>query len=215
MKKLLGFACALLFGCIGIALTISPAMALAETSYFERGGTFIQSYTTRIDYDSRKVTGYSLFPTPPGYQSSYTCGITAGGIIIAYYNKDNPDLIPGHSAGGYTGLGGGWSWATADSCIGNMFSDLNDLMAMPSGGVTISSYLNGMEGYVVPDTDSKEVIFIYEAHGCFAALIVDYSRHELWFYENHDLVYAIAATLNTGAGTVSFELTKKALNAST
>ena len=149
MKKLICTVFVFMFAFSGI-FGVFGAFASAETEngteYFDRGGSLLYSFTDTVNYHEKDDVSYYVDPILPKYISSYTCAITAGGNIIAWYNKDYPALIPGHTAG--STLFGRWIWTGQNTYIDNLFATLNSLMASPSGGVTISNYLSGMNSYV-------------------------------------------------------------------
>jgi len=153
MKKLFITILTLAFFAGGLAGVISPALQNAkaagdeEDTVYARGGTYVGLVTETINYYDRKESFYMTDPEIPGYSTGYTCGIVAGGNIVAWYNGTSlyELLIPNHTAGQY--FWGEWLWGTAGSGMSAMFASLNTDMGATSLGVTISGYRNGMGTY--------------------------------------------------------------------
>ena len=116
-----------------------------EESVYARGGTPIDVKTDIISYSYTNEDEYVFPDKIPGYISNYTCGITAGGVIVGYYDRSYEDLIPNHT-GSY--LLGKWRWGTQGTEVNNMFSSLYTLMGATSSGVTVPGYKSGMTSYV-------------------------------------------------------------------
>jgi len=108
MKKIFNFLLALAFFISATTYSFGFAFAVSsEESVYAEGGTPIYTVNETITYHY-KVEDEEFFPEKiPGYLSSYTCGITAGGNIVGYYDRDYEDLIPNHT-GRY--LLGKWLW---------------------------------------------------------------------------------------------------------
>lgn len=149
MKKITKFG---IFGTIALAAIISFLGTYVQNlnflSSYARGGSKIQTIQERIDYSVRDVDSYSLNPTVPGYDSGISCGPTAGGVAIAWYNKTLPNLIPGLGSPGTIFLNQ-WIWTTNGTpAIMSMFNQLAVDMDANSEGVTKQGYLDGLEIYV-------------------------------------------------------------------
>jgi len=151
MRKILNLLLVLVLTITSFAGILSiPAGAASDTEYFERGGSMFNYFYDRIDYHHKTIVTGFLDPNIelPEYQSSYSCGITAGGVIVSWYNKDLSGLIPGHTAGTYSKLGT-WKWTGQNATINSLFGTMYTLMnaANTGGGVTIANYLGGLNSY--------------------------------------------------------------------
>lgn len=146
MKKLALPAIALILAIASIAtglLSLAAHSSLNKKVY-ARGGTLIRTLSERIDYANKVVDQFILDPALPGYDSCMSCGITAGGDAIAWYNKELTNLIPGHTAGTQ---GSRWRWSATTSAVTNMFATLYTDMNATSQGVTLDGYLGGLDTY--------------------------------------------------------------------
>ncbi|MCL2847923.1 MAG: hypothetical protein FWE13_04140 [Firmicutes bacterium] len=118
-----------------------------EYAISSRGSSPIEFYTERVNFHTRVQRGFVMNPAVPSYLAhGYTCGITAGGVAIAYYNRQFPQLIPGHTAGFY--MGNIWLWNPQNQLVDAMFGQLFMLMGGNPAGVTIVQYVTGMMMYV-------------------------------------------------------------------
>lgn len=110
-----------------------------------RGGNKIETISERIDYAYKVVDEYCSPNNVPGYLSDYTCGVTAGGVAIGYYDKMYDELIPNHTGRIFMGQ---YLWATQGKEMQSVYDSLYTAMNSTSEGVTINGYLNGMKSYV-------------------------------------------------------------------
>ena len=142
MKRVFCFLFAFVLLTCGTTFNFGQALAGAdcEESVYARGGILLYTVTETITYNYTVEDEYMIPVKMPGYLSSYTCGITAGGNIIGYYDKAYEDLIPNHT-GRY--LLGKWLWGTHGTEVNNMFSSLYTLTGATSAGVTIAGYKSG------------------------------------------------------------------------
>ena len=155
IKRFSTFTLALMFIAVGVAACINPVISMnADTEgkrYQRRGANLIRAFTERVDYTASYPSSYSTNPQLPDYAAntlnSYgTCGVTAGGNIVAWYNKTYSGLIPGHTAGKL--FFGSWIWTIQNSYIDALLGDLSVAMDETVDGVTISEYHQGMTSYV-------------------------------------------------------------------
>lgn len=139
----------MLAGTVGIAVPSGNAVyafaAENKSRYFERGGEFLGLFSETINYASKQESMFVQNPGLPGYGSSLGCGIVAGGNIVAWYNKQYPQLIPGHTAGQY--FWGNWMWSSANAYTSAMNTQLAADMGAVNNGVTINGYLGGLNTY--------------------------------------------------------------------
>ncbi|MCL2751812.1 MAG: hypothetical protein FWE62_03550 [Firmicutes bacterium] len=128
------------------AAAAEPETRYASTTYAE-GGTYVGVVSETIYYHDKKESSYMWNPQLPGYSSGLTCGIVAGGNIVAWYNGTSlyGELIPYHTPGFY--FMGVFLWSTSNAYTAAMFSQLYTDMGATAAGVTISGYLNGMSTY--------------------------------------------------------------------
>lgn len=149
MKKITSFVLTLfmlLGGTFGLILPSVKASAESENKqYMVPGGKLIGSVNENIYYSSLEEASYVNPYNMPDYTYGYSCGVTAGVNLIAWYNRPKPVLIPNHSAG-YT-LFGMWIWTGQNATINNLFPVVSTLMNETSNGVTIQGYLNGLNSY--------------------------------------------------------------------
>ena len=126
----------------------SPFVETIYSSYIEPFGGSLPGttlVTERIYYHRRVVNNFQISDGLPSYLSRYSCGITAGGVAVSYFNRSFPELIPNHTAGRY--LLGRWLWGAQGAGVNSMFSSLFSMMGATSQGVTMDGYLNGMRTY--------------------------------------------------------------------
>lgn len=124
--------------------------ASSDTMYQRiSSGTPIGSYGELIYYDDIEIDTFILSPNLPAYVSNYNCGVTAGGVTVAWYQKELPGLIPNHIAGRQ--VGPAWIWTGhSNTAIQNLFTDLDYAMGGHGlDGVTINEYLYGLGYYAV------------------------------------------------------------------
>lgn len=115
--------------------------AQVESTY---GGTPLDVIEEQISYNYKTVDSYRNPYELPKYMSSYTCGISAGGEIIGFYDRIYENLIPNHT-GRY--LAGKFFYASQDAEVNNMYDTLYvDMNATPEG-VTVSNFINGVKTY--------------------------------------------------------------------
>ncbi len=114
------------------------------------GGGKVRSYNEIVTYAYKTTTGYVTDPELPGHYSNLTCGPVAAGNIVAWYDKENPDLIPGYDPGSYLTFYGvtAWFWDAYSSELDTMFSDLYTAMNGTPNGVTMQGYTSGLASYV-------------------------------------------------------------------
>jgi len=130
------------------------AQAASEQSYrkyktMARGGTPGETITERIDWHRREVVTNRINPGIPGYMSSYNCGVTAGGLVVAWYHHlPHINLIPNHNPGFW--FNGVFRWANSTAAVHNMFSNLHTRMGgLGPQGVTIPQFITGLGSYVL------------------------------------------------------------------
>ena len=133
--------CGTASGFVGFA---QSGQASADTVY-ARGETPIAIVSERIDYAYKVETEYINPFSVPGYVSNYTCGITAGGVIVGHYDRIYEELIPNHNG---RVLLGRWFYGTQGAEVNAMFSSLYTMMSATPQGVTMTGYLNGVTSYV-------------------------------------------------------------------
>lgn len=150
MKKFLGslfaFIIALNFFVVGFANNPTIIYAQSEETVYARGGDKINSFSETINYSTRVNEYHVNWPALPGYFSNYTCGITGGVNLIAWYNRLYP-LIPNHLAG--IEFMGEWVWNGQTQQISDLFPTLYTAMNASAQGVTMSGYLNGLKSYTI------------------------------------------------------------------
>lgn len=154
-EKCFGIILALMLifaGTVGIAVpsgnSSNAAYAYSSenaTSYFVSGGEYLGLFSETINYAHKQEKMFVQNPGLPGYGSSLGCGIVAGGNIVPWYNKQYPELIPGHTAGQY--FWGNWLWASANAHTAAMNTQLAADMGTVNNGVTINGYLGGLNTY--------------------------------------------------------------------
>jgi len=101
--------------------------------------------TERVNFVHRTQSGFVNPYEVPLLLSGIHCGVTAGSIAIAYFQKWMPQLIPGHNAGFY--FLNRWIWGGHSPQIANMFSELFAFMGGHPLGVTVQEYLIGMQHF--------------------------------------------------------------------
>lgn len=117
----------------------------AETDITPYGGTPLDVIEEQIDYSHKVVDKYYNPYELPHYLSSYTCGISAGGEIIGFYDRIYDELIPNHTGRIFLGK---YLYAPQDDEVNKMYDILNTLMNATSEGVTINNFINGVKSYV-------------------------------------------------------------------
>ena len=150
IKRISALMVALLFVlCCGCASTTHGQQQENEKYYQATtyGGTPIGSVNETIEYD-HKTTNECMISTgiPEYYAFGYTCGISAGGNVVAYYNKQYPTLIPGHLAG--MDFFGTWCWMGQNEYIDALHTNLYIAMGANPSGTTLWGYLGGLASYV-------------------------------------------------------------------
>jgi len=180
-KRFFGVFLALMLvlaGTVGIA---APAMRIQKvyaaenkTRYKEEGGTYLGLFTETINYSYKEESFFIHKPGLPGYSSSLGCGIIAGTNIVSWYNRTYSGLIPGHTAGQY--FWGNWMWATSNSYIAGVNSQLSSDMNAVNKGVTISGYLGGLNTYVTNKGRTFESVNMMGTGGLGNVLDQDYKE---------------------------------------
>jgi len=151
MRKTLGIIITIMFfaGSAGITLPANAYAAENQKEYqntrYAEGGIYEGLYQETIYYHSRQEAYYKIDPALPGYPTN-TCGLTAGGNIVGWYNHLYPELFPGHTAM-ITYFGTDF-WASPTPALAAGFNQLESDMGITSAGVTISGYLGGLNTYV-------------------------------------------------------------------
>ena len=153
-KRIVSLALVMMFAFGTLAMFVSPVVANVgasneATRYQERGGTPIGGISETINYTTTAIIaeGYMNPTTPSSYDSFISCGVTAGGITVAYNDIWLTSLIPNFTPA--TQFLGNWSWRQPDSNVTAMYSNLNYFMGNNgSAGVTEQEYLDGLEYYV-------------------------------------------------------------------
>lgn len=153
-RRIVCLVIAAMFCLSTVSFAITPIAANAsmqantENRYLVRGGSPVGIVSERIDYTTRKVTTDVLFPQTPSYVSGYSCGVTGGGTVVAWYNSQVGGLIPGLASPGIK-YGSTWFWAGQNSAINDMFDNLEDYMGNNgSNGVTTLEYVAGLGYYM-------------------------------------------------------------------
>jgi len=147
MKRIFCFILAFVFVAGGLTFNFGQAVAAGvckKESVYARGGIPIYTVKETISYDHKVEDEYFIPVKMPGYVSSYTCGITAGGNIVGYYDKMYENLIPNHT-GKY--LLGKWIWGGHGTEVTDMFTSVYNYMGATSAGVTIAGYKSGLASY--------------------------------------------------------------------
>ena len=112
------------------------------------GGNLIGGVSERIDYHRRESITNRTNPPAPSYATNYTCGVTAGSVIIAYHNRTMPNLIPGHNAGIML-PNGAFLWAPGSSPgLLNTYTAIFNAMGGCMGGVTMLQWMGGMSSFI-------------------------------------------------------------------
>ncbi|MCL2570574.1 MAG: hypothetical protein FWE16_05240 [Firmicutes bacterium] len=147
MKKVLAtvqiFSLAFFFAFFFVGSSVSAA----ETRFARiSDGTIVSTTTERVDFAHRTSTSFNVNPVLPVYQSDLGCGITAGGVIISWYQREFLQLLPGNTPGSF--FLGNWRWTNQNIHHNNMFNQLSPLMGAVNGYVTINGYLGGMNSFV-------------------------------------------------------------------
>ncbi len=136
--------------------TLIDSQTLAECVYngFNYFGGTTTSYTTVYDYvnfSTKNTTEYSIVGNLPSIIGSVEgggCAHTAGAVILTYYDRFYPNIMPNFEPVLY--LGSAFFYKTGDAEIHNMTLELVDLMLIgaPHAGTTFSEFQLGMETYV-------------------------------------------------------------------
>lgn len=152
-KRIIAFGLTLLFvfGCLGFSASVSPieTNAMDDTMYKRRGGgTPIDWDNIRIDYAYTVVDeAYTDPALPYAYDSGISCGITAAGNTVIWYDRTLTNLIPNFTPATY--FLGRWIWASSNSEVQTMYNGLEVLMGNNGiNGVTIAQYKEGLQDYV-------------------------------------------------------------------
>lgn len=152
MKKIFSFifAITILFStwAFFIQHSASNVYASVEKIYsdklYERGGTPSYVDDVRIDYaykiEEEYVNPYGI----PGYLSRYTCGVSAGGVAIGFYDRLYEELIPNHAG---STIWGKYFYGSHDAEVEIMYDSLYTKMNATSAGVTLNGYTNGVKSY--------------------------------------------------------------------
>jgi len=204
MKKRLITALAFLLALIGVAsfsLLAPTAQAEVEKRYL--GGTAIANVDETIYYTRREVNMFVHNTELPAHISQYTCGINAGGNIVGWYNKDYPEMIPGHAAGYLRG--GRWYWNTPTAPYNAMYDDLFVAMGGNPNGVTINEYTRGLLSY----TRDKDMLFtLQNVRGNDNWLIPIYKT----YLQSNRLISVFLNSYNLGHGVMTPQAGKDTIN---
>jgi hypothetical protein len=161
MKKMLSPVFAFLFALAGLLGVFMPPVSADpdRVRYFaELGDDDFNDFETieeMVYYAFKQEDKFKLDPELPRYYSNEGCSITAGTNLMAWYNKQYPQLIPGHEAG-YL-IFGEWRWTTTNSYLVSLMQELETEMEVVNGGTTIAQYLSGLDAYV----SGKGMTFTY------------------------------------------------------
>jgi len=170
MKKIFSFTLLLVFALVGIAGAFPPpktGQAAQTPIYADTGGASSQTLVETINYSYKEVDSYFNPCKLPAYKSSYTCGMTAGGNLLAHYNRVDPGLIPNVNPGII--FLGQWLWTTQTADVNVMFDSLYQKMGANSAGVTISQYLNGISSYATSNGRTATITNIMTSSGLNAS----------------------------------------------
>ncbi len=114
---------------------------------YNGGVNFVEdSYT--ISYATKSTTSYSFINDLPNYygaSAETSCANTAGGIIVAYYDRFNENLIPDFQV--YYSIGNTFMYKLGGTGISNLILDLYDRMGTTDAGTTFSGFQAGMASY--------------------------------------------------------------------
>ena len=89
---------------------------------------------------------------------SNACAVTAGGIVVGYFDKFYEELIPNHT--GYI-FAGDFTYGPQDDEVDAMHRDLAQRMGLDSQGTTVSGYVNGLGSYIRSKDRSPSIISAY------------------------------------------------------
>jgi len=152
MKKRVGsvvLTLMLAFAFLGMPLTAAPGNVQASSDtekYQDQDLVSIGGIAERIDYTTEVIDTKLISPaTPSTYYSGLSCGITAGGITVAYNDIWLPNLIPGFTPASLSW--GIWMWYTTTPAVTTMYNTLYVLMGANSAGVTVAGYKDGLASY--------------------------------------------------------------------
>lgn len=165
MKKVFCFILTMVVLSYGTAFTINQPVksgqAISNKIYASnnpdvsfKGGTNIETIEETINYAYKIEDEYFNPYKVPGYLSQYTCGISAGGVAIGYYDKTYDELIPNHTGKIFLGK---YLWAPQGTAVDSMYDNLYTKMNATSEGVTIDGYLGGVSSYV--SSRGRSVLF--------------------------------------------------------
>lgn len=167
MKKSVSFvlSLAMLFGCFCMGgASIASAENESRYSAAVPYGGIIQDYVSEIVYYSRKDTSEKFvnqYELPHYYARNMDncCAITAGGVIMANFDRTYEELIPNHTTFEFLGQ---VVYSEQDAAVDSMFQELYQRMGTTSAGTTVEGYKKGMTSYVQSKGRSIEITSIYK-----------------------------------------------------
>jgi len=137
--------------CVQASSTIYPQY-YEETRFKDmaiapRGGTPVEIIFEQIHFARRERVVNAIQPQMPDIASNINCGVTAATNKIAWYQRQFPQLIPGHHPGWQ--VGNNWFWNVRTPQIDEMIDELHIRMGGRGAvGVTFMEYLTGFGQYV-------------------------------------------------------------------
>jgi len=157
-KRISTFTLTIVFALCNMVMVLAPARSHIsqvnaysgqETLYKDIvpfGGTPILTIFEHIHYTRREVVQNVIWPNVPNY-FGVNCGVTGAGNKIAFYNRQFPQLIPGHNPGFQ--FGNNWFWTPTTPQITAMMDELNVRMGgRGRDGVTFVEYFTGYAQFV-------------------------------------------------------------------
>lgn len=155
MKKTISLILCALCAVVGCSIfCVTPIVAQAEDSYRAearygtefQGGHYLGVETRTVNY-SYYTEDYYVNPySVPNYVSGKinTCAVSAGGNILAYYDRLYPELIPNYQPEYFLGV---FNYGSQNDGVDTMLGDLYTRMGTDDDGTTVSGFKSGMMSY--------------------------------------------------------------------
>ena len=180
----------------GNAVDDTVLTSATATSFGYQGGTSnYQEFSYTVSYDHKTITESGIRYGLPQYCPTVgtSCANAAGGIIIGYYDRFYPELIPDFQS--YLMIGTNIVYRASSYEIEDLIINLKTLMGTDDTGTTYTGFNAGMTSYV----QSKGRT--YTATSLFTNNTFDFNRYKttvdggtpVAFFFNG---YAMAATVD-------------------
>lgn len=145
---------------------------LAEDALYGDGGTISGTSLITIEYKSKSEDYFLMALSNPCNSSSpyvSACACIAGSNIVAYFDKDYPNLMPGYEPG-YEYMGFYFYYADTNAMTDVVIQLYSDMGTTADAGTTAQQFLDGMKKY------SNRAGYNFSYTSCMSGSNLSYSK---------------------------------------